>query len=110
MECFIVEANIVLPKQINTYTMELITMESRVLKTIIHKLNSLEKNFAIAVNERAQLENKYVNMVEASHMLQVSERTIYKLIKKGALKCTKYNRKLRFKVSEIERFLEESNQ
>ena len=89
--------------------MELITMESRVLETIIRKLNSLEKNFAIAVNARAQLENKYMNMAETSHMLHVSERTIYKLIKKGSLKSTKYNRKLRFKVSEIERFLEDSN-
>ena len=79
-------ANIVLPKQIKTYTMELITMESRVLETIIRKLNSLEKNFAIAVNARAQLESKYINMAEASHLLHVSERTIYKLIKKGSLK------------------------
>ncbi len=89
--------------------MELITMDSKVLETIIHKLNSLENNFAIAINEKAQLENKYVNMDEASHMLHLSPRTIYKLIKKGDLICTKYNRKLRFKVSEIERFLEDCN-
>lgn len=89
--------------------MELITMESKVLETIILKLNNIERNFAIAINEKSQLENKYVNMFEASHLLSLSQRTIYKLIKKGDLKCTKYNRKIRFKVSDIETFLENYN-
>lgn len=81
-------------------------MESKVLETILKKLNSLEHSFAIAVDERAQLENKFVDMDEASHLLHLSQRTIYKLIKKGEITAIKYNRQNRFKISEIERFLE----
>ena len=35
--------------------MELITMDSKVLETIIKKLSNLEKNFEIAINKKAQL-------------------------------------------------------
>jgi len=89
--------------------MELITMDSKVLETIIKKLSNLEKNFEIAINKKAQLENKYADMTEASHLLGLSPRTIFKLIKKGDIECTKYNRKIRFRVSDIEKFLEKQS-
>ncbi len=89
--------------------MELITMDSKVLETIMKKLNNIEYNFSIAVNEKAKLENKFVDMDEASQMLNISKRTIYKLLKKGDIKAVKYNRKNRFKVTEIERFLESNS-
>ena len=89
--------------------MELITMESKVLETIMKKLNNIEHNFSIAVNEKAKLENRFVDMDEASQLLNISKRTIYKLLKKGDLKAVKYNRRNRFKVTEIERFLESNS-
>ncbi|RLD40110.1 MAG: hypothetical protein DRI86_15885 [Bacteroidetes bacterium] len=89
--------------------MELITMDSKVLETIMKKLNNIEYNFSIAVNEKAKLENRFVDMDEASQMLNISKRTIYKLLKKGDIKAVKYNRKNRFKVTEIERFLESNS-
>ncbi len=84
-------------------------MDSKVLETIMKKLNNIEYNFSIAVNEKAKLENKFVDMDEASQMLNISKRTIYKLLKKGDIKAVKYNRKNRFKVTEIERFLESNS-
>ncbi len=84
-------------------------MDSKVLDTIMKKLNNIEHNFSIAVNEKAKLENRFVDMEEASQMLNISTRTIYKLIKNGDLIAIKYNRKNRFKVTEIERFLESNS-
>ena len=84
--------------------MESITneMESNMTNRVIELLNDIK----ILINDKTA--DRWINIDEVSNYTSVSNSTIRRAVKKGKLKASKSTGKLLFKLSNVDRWLNET--
>lgn len=101
MECFLKVTFITLQK---IKIMEVITIDSEAFKQLMIRFNQIEEKIKY-FSPRALMEDEYVDVIGACKLIGISRTTLFKYIEREEIAYHKYNRKLRFHISDIQAFL-----
>jgi len=89
--------------------MEVITMESKVYKSLVAKLNRIERLITEDKKEKSEPENLWVDAETVRAYLKVSRRTLQRYRSNGVMAYSIIGRKTYYSVSEIKRLLKDKN-
>lgn len=86
--------------------MEVITVESKVYKELIAKINVLTK-FVVALQKKTDEDSAdgWVDSYEVSTFLQVSEKTLQRLRTDGLVSFSRIRGRIFYRMSEVERMM-----
>lgn len=89
--------------------MEVITIESKAYKSLVAKLNRIERLVMANKKEESGNDNLWLDNETVCTFLKVSRRTLQRFRSKGDIAYSLIGRKTYYSVSSIERLLKEKN-
>lgn len=84
--------------------MEVITIDSEAFKALMIRFNEIEEKIK-HFSPRALMEDEYVDVPGACKLIGISRTTLFRYIEREEIAYHKFNRKLRFHISDIRSFL-----
>jgi hypothetical protein len=85
--------------------MEVITIQLEAFKEIMSKLDNIQRKVQKISNRKKALENEMIDTFEACRILKVCRRTLERYRISHGLAYTKINRRIFYKVSDIEKLM-----
>jgi MerR family transcriptional regulator, repressor of the yfmOP operon len=90
--------------------MEVITMQSDAFKEIIATLKDIQSQLDRMSTRKARLEEEYLDTMESCKLLKVSRKTLERYRDLNNIPFSKMQRKVFYKISDLEKFLESMGQ
>jgi hypothetical protein len=85
--------------------LEIITIQSEAFKEIMSKLDDIQRKVQKMSNRKKVLENEMIDTFEACRILKICRRTLERYRRSEGLPYTKINRRIFYKVSDIEKLM-----
>jgi hypothetical protein len=85
--------------------MKEVNLGSEVYSQLLVSIRELQKKVTLLSDRKKLLAEEYIDSFEASRILRISRRTLERYRDSNRIRCYKTNRKVYYRLSDIEHFL-----